>query len=174
MRGKPGGASRSSAFTYIYLQARALHEPIPMRAWWVSFVVFLGCGGSADDGTGDTQDSQLLAGDKLTASAVASHLRDAGFPAHAVAPMVCAAKYESSFFTGAQHKNRNGSTDYGLLQINDRLWAKPCGVAIPELLEPVKNIRCAKMVYDSGGLHSWYGYLNHQHECDAFVVPAAP
>lgn len=35
---------------------------------------------------------------------------------------VCAANYESSFNTQATNRNTDGSTDYGILQINSRWW----------------------------------------------------
>lgn len=35
---------------------------------------------------------------------------------------VCAAKFESNFNTQATNRNTDGSTDYGILQINSRWW----------------------------------------------------
>src|SRR5262249_48311147 len=101
-------------------------------------------------------------------------LRNAGFDEDSVPQMVCAAKWESSFFTKALHKNRNGSVDYGLFQINDRLWAGKCGFTVPELYVPANNTQCAKMIFDHGGWRNWYGSRNHKRECDAFTLPPEP
>ncbi|NXC46204.1 LYSC protein, partial [Penelope pileata] len=35
---------------------------------------------------------------------------------------VCAARYESNYNTQATNHNSDGSTDYGILQINSRWW----------------------------------------------------
>ncbi len=133
------------------------------------------CGGedpSADDGAGTTEDvAPLLAGTQLTPSHIAQLLRDAGFHESVVPKMVCTAKYESSYFTRATNTNRNGSVDYGLFQINDRIWLHACGVTRSELFDPATNAACAKKVYDSGGLNSWYGYQKHHGTCNAFHVP---
>ena len=49
---------------------------------------------------------------------VANYLRKSGFPEYSIATMVCISKYESSFNCDATNKNTDGSTDYGLMQIN--------------------------------------------------------
>jgi lysozyme C len=135
-------------------------------------VISVGCGGTpsetvADDG----QDvAPLLAGRVVPEAEVARDLRAAGFTENEVPQMVCAAKYESSFYTEASHKNHNGSTDYGLFQINDDLWAGTCGLSVTALYDPAKNAKCARKVYDSGGIRSWYGYQRHHTECDSYTV----
>ena len=50
---------------------------------------------ASNDGESDTQ--ALLAGTRLSPADVADLLRSAGFPEDVVGPMVCTAKYESSF-----------------------------------------------------------------------------
>lgn len=134
------------------------------------------CSAAPDDtGTGDAEtgdDEEILAGRRLPPAEVASLLRSAGVPERDVARLVCTAKYESSFYAGAQNKNRNGSIDYGLLQVNDRFWLKPCGVTGRDLLDPATNVRCAKKIYDAQGLGAWYGYKAHRGECDRYVIPA--
>ena len=138
-------------------------------AWMLLLVA--GCSASPDEPTGDGSDvAPRLAGRRLSESEVSTALRSAGFSASTIPAMVCAAKYESSFYTEALHKNHNGSIDYGLFQINDVLWAGKCGLTVSGLYDPAKNAHCAKKVYDSGGLHSWYGYTKHQRECDAYSV----
>jgi lysozyme C len=135
-------------------------------------LLLIGC--AADAGSGEdveSSDEALLAGRKLSPSEVASLLRGAGFRESVIPEMVCTAKYESSYYAGAQNRNTNGSTDYGLFQINDRYWLRPCGVTRQQLLDPATNARCAKRVFDEQGLDAWYGYKAHRSECDRFVVP---
>uniref|UniRef100_A0A3Q2ZXQ3 lysozyme n=1 Tax=Kryptolebias marmoratus TaxID=37003 RepID=A0A3Q2ZXQ3_KRYMA len=50
---------------------------------------------------------------------------------------VCLTQWESQFDTQKTHKNKNGSTDYGIFQINSRWWcddgetesANTCGIS---------------------------------------------
>jgi hypothetical protein len=91
-----------------------------------------------------------------------------------VPKLVCVAKYESGFFEGATHLNTNGSTDYGLFQINDRYWLKPCGATGKQLLDGATNARCAKVVFDKQGLNAWATYKKRQAECDAYQLPPGP
>jgi hypothetical protein len=134
-------------------------------------IVLLGCGSSNTESVGEDQDvAPLLAGRKVPESEIAADLRAAGFAEDEIPQMVCAAKYESSFYSEALHHNHNGSTDYGLFQINDDLWAHACGLTVQGLYDPAKNARCARKVYDSGGVRSWYAYRKHRAECDSYVV----
>jgi lysozyme C len=126
-----------------------------------------------DDGEATaTGNDALLAGRRLPPAEIADLLRDAGVPESAVGRLVCTAKYESSFYAGAQNRNTNGTTDWGLFQINDRYWLKPCGVTRQQLLDPATNVRCAAKVYDQQGIGAWYGYKAHRSECDRYKVPA--
>lgn len=58
----------------------------------------------------------------LTKCQVVDMLRSGGIPSQYIAPMTCTAFYESSWNPTAQHKNTDGSTDYGLFQINNVYW----------------------------------------------------
>lgn len=57
-------------------------------------------------------------GGVLDDAAVAAHVRAAGFPESEVAIAVAVANAESSLKPTATNRNTNGSTDYGLFQIN--------------------------------------------------------
>jgi lysozyme C len=132
----------------------------------------VGCGGTGSETVAnDGEDvAPLLAGRLVPEAEVARDLRAVGFTEAEIPPMVCAAKYESSFYAQAAHKNHNGSTDYGLFQINDELWASKCGLSVAGLYDPAKNTTCARKVYNSGGIRSWYGYQKHHTECDNYTV----
>ena len=129
------------------------------------------CSASPEDGeNAESGNDALLAGTRLTPAQIATMLRDEGFDEADIGKLVCTAKYESSYYTGAQNHNTNGSTDYGLFQINDRYWLRPCGVTRQQLLDAKTNVKCAKMVFDQQGIGAWYGYKAHRTECNGFTV----
>lgn len=132
-----------------------------------------GCSGTpAEDGAESSNDvAPLLRGRLVPVREIVRDLRAAGFAEEEIPQMVCAAKYESSFYAEAENRNRNGSTDYGLFQINDELWAGACGLSTAALYDPAKNARCARKVFKSGGIRSWYGYRRHESECARYVLP---
>jgi hypothetical protein len=87
--------------------------------------------------------------------------------------MVCTAKYESSFYERASSRNRNGSIDRGLLQINSiHLGSAGCPsrANAGKLYTASVNARCALRIYRSQA-GAWYGYKAHQRECDNYRIP---
>lgn len=109
---------------------------------------------------------------------VASYLSAAGFPQSTLSTMVCISKYESSFNCDATNKNTDGSTDYGLMQINSYWWCSGdpmskyngCSAACTSLFDCQKNANCAYTVWRQQGYNAWYGYKNHQNECDNYKL----
>ncbi|XP_058456246.1 lysozyme-like [Malaya genurostris] len=82
---------------------------------------------------------------------------------------VCLAKAESSLSTTATHKNSNGSTDYGLFQINNNYWCSTpgfksagndCNIPCSDLLtdDITKAVKCANLIYSRQGYSAWYGW----------------
>jgi lysozyme C len=135
----------------------------------------VGCGAAAEpeEDLGESE-GHLLAGPRLTPSQVAGYLRQAGFPEAVVGKMVCTAKWESSFYTRASNTNRNGSTDYGLFQINSiHLRDTGCPRSAAALYDPLTNTKCAYAVYKMQGINAWYGYQKHRTECNAARAPAS-
>ncbi|XP_037835347.1 lysozyme C-like isoform X2 [Kryptolebias marmoratus] len=69
---------------------------------------------------------------------------------------VCLTQWESQFDTQKTHKNKNGSTDYGIFQINSRWWcddgetesANTCGISCNVLTTDNVQaaIACAKRI----------------------------
>ncbi|WP_146647557.1 transglycosylase SLT domain-containing protein [Labilithrix luteola] len=134
---------------------------------------FAGCAADTEGDEGDTATSEdkLLAGRKVPESEVAELLRDAGFPEDVVPTMVCTAKWESSFFERAYNKNKNGSKDYGLFQINSvHLGDENCPTTIEGLYTASKNAQCAFNVYSNEGLTAWVGYKKHKTECNNYKL----
>jgi hypothetical protein len=131
-------------------------------------------GDSDVSGSGESED-HLLAGRHLSTTEVAQVLRDAGFPENVVGPMICTAKYESSFYERASHRNANGSTDYGLFQINSIHLrdGAGCPTSGTGLFDADANTKCALHVYKSQGINAWYGYQKHRTECNATKSPAS-
>jgi hypothetical protein len=148
-----------------------------VRVLLVALTVLAGCSSApqGDDGAsvGESQD-HLLAGRRLAESEIARLIREAGFPESAVGQMVCTAKYESSFYERASHKNGNGTTDYGLFQINSiHLRDAGCPTSVSGLYDAASNARCAYHVYRAQGIRAWYGYQKHKSECDRYRAPGS-
>lgn len=109
---------------------------------------------------------------------VASYLRKSGFPEYSIGTMVCTSKYESSYNCDATNKNTDGSTDYGLMQINSYYWCSgdplskynECKVACSSLFNCQYNTNCAYIVWKQQGYTAWYGYQKHKAECDSYKV----
>lgn len=125
------------------------------------------------DTTGESQD-HLLAGRRVSETELARLVRAAGFPEDLVGTMVCTAKYESSFYERATHRNSNGTTDRGLFQINSvNLGSQGCPASAAAVFDAATNARCAYGIYRSQGLGAWYGYKRHRAECDSYTVSGA-
>ncbi|KAJ8249488.1 hypothetical protein GJAV_G00235990 [Gymnothorax javanicus] len=102
---------------------------------------------------------------------LAKTLKDAGMDGYqgvSLGDWVCLAQSESSYNTGATHSNTDGSTDYGIFQINSRWWcddggrtANGCNIKCSSLLtdDISDSITCAKrVVRDPNGIRAWYGW----------------
>jgi lysozyme C len=126
-----------------------------------------------DDGLGESQD-RLLAGRRLSEREAATLIRNAGFPESVVGKMLCTIKYESNFYERASNKNRNGSVDYGLFQVNSIHYGDAgCPSNSTGLYDAAKNTKCALSIYKSQGINAWYGYQKHRSECDRYRAPAS-
>ena len=109
---------------------------------------------------------------------IASYLKNAGFPQSSVPTMVCISKYESSFNCDATNRNTDGSTDYGLMQINSYYWCSgdplskynECKVSCSSLFDCQSNANCAYTVWKQQGYNAWYGYKSHKTECDNYKL----
>ncbi|XP_029300978.1 lysozyme C-like [Cottoperca gobio] len=86
---------------------------------------------------------------------------------------VCLSKWESDYSTAATNHNTDGSTDYGIFQINSRWWcddgrtphtANACNIRCSELLtnDVSVAINCAKrVVRDPNGIGAWVAWRRH-------------
>ena len=123
--------------------------------------------------------TQTYEGGRQSECDVARYLRNAGFPSSTIGTMVCISKYESSWNCGATNKNTDGSTDYGLFEINSYYWCSgdptskynECGTSCSSLMDCQKNTNCAYRVYKEQGFNAWYGYKYHKSECDSYPAP---
>ncbi|XP_045685350.1 lysozyme C, milk isozyme-like [Phyllostomus hastatus] len=95
-----------------------------------------------------------------------------GFHGYSLANWVCMAEHESNFNTGAFNgKNANGSSDYGLFQLNNKWWCKDkipsanaCNKMCSKFLDNdiSDDIACAKrVVRDHKGMSAWVAWVNH-------------
>ncbi|XP_062409477.1 lysozyme C-like [Sardina pilchardus] len=95
-----------------------------------------------------------------------------GYWGVSLANWMCLAYWESGYNTGATHHDTDGSTDYGIFQINSRWWCSDgrsissdaCGISCSELMSPNLSaaITCAKrVVRDPNGVSAWVGWRLH-------------
>ncbi|XP_003793632.1 alpha-lactalbumin [Otolemur garnettii] len=81
---------------------------------------------------------------------------------------MCTLFHTSAFNTGAIVQN-DGSTEYGLFQISDKLWCKSkqtphsrniCGISCDKLLDNdlTDDIKCAKKILDIKGIDYWLAH----------------
>jgi hypothetical protein len=148
-----------------------------LAAAMLSLTTIAGCaaesGDDPDEATGESQD-HLLAGRRLSEREAAGLIRQAGFPEAVVGKMLCTIKYESNFYERASNKNRNGSVDYGLFQVNSIHLRDGgnCPSSASGLYTAATNAKCAYSIYRSQGINAWYGYQKHRSECDRYAAPA--
>lgn len=135
---------------------------------------------NCDYNYGQTQakGSPVLSANYKSECQVANYLANAGFPQSSLGTMVCISKYESSLNCDASHKNTDGSTDYGLLQINSYYWCSGdpmskyngCSASCTSLYDCQANAKCAYTVWKQQGYNAWYGYKSHKTECDSYKL----
>lgn len=139
----------------------------------------LACGpeSATDEGVTDegADEGALRAGNQLSEAEVASLVARAGFAESEIPRMVCTAKYESGFYERASHRNRNGTVDRGLFQVNSvHLQGTPgCPRSADALFDAATNARCAFSIYSLQGIGAWYGYRAHRSECDRYSLDGA-
>ncbi|XP_058863044.1 lysozyme C-like [Acipenser ruthenus] len=106
-----------------------------------------------------------------------------GYRGHSLGNWVCLAYYESGYNTAAVNRNTDGSTDYGIFQINSRWWcsngvtssSNACHISCSKLLtsDISDDIECAKrVVRDPNGIGAWVAWRNHckGRNMDSWVV----
>jgi len=149
-----------------------------LKACFVGVLVSVGllAGCAAESGTEDAEATDgtseaIRAGRLIPEREVAQLLRDAGFEESEVPRMVCTAKHESSFYERASNRNRNGSIDRGLFQINSiHLGLSGCPRTAEALFNAATNAKCAHKIWELQGNRAWYSYRSHKTECDSYVV----
>jgi len=120
----------------------------------------------------------MLRTNKLNECQVSNYLQNSGFPGYTIPTMVCISKYESSFNCDATNKNTDGSSDYGLMQINSYYWCSgdsmskynECKISCSSLFNCQYNTNCAYIVWKQQGYTAWYGYQKHKSECDSYKI----
>ncbi|XP_062289967.1 lysozyme C-like [Scomber scombrus] len=96
-----------------------------------------------------------------------------GYRGISLANWVCLTQGESRYNTQATNNNRDGSTDYGIFQINSRYWCdngrssnpvNGCSIKCSDLLtnNVAVAINCAKrVVRDPNGIEAWVAWRDH-------------
>ncbi|XP_067135997.1 lysozyme c-1-like [Centruroides vittatus] len=99
---------------------------------------------------------------------MASILARNGIPRNQIPNWICLIRHESNFNSRATNRNRNGSKDYGIFQINDLYWCAPpgrnneCKIRCSKFLDNNirDDIKCAKLIYKRHKFNAWYGWKN--------------
>ncbi|XP_076140505.1 lysozyme C II-like [Alosa pseudoharengus] len=103
---------------------------------------------------------------------LARKLKSAGMGG-SLSDWVCLAKWESDYNTQAINRhNTDGSTDYGIFQINNNYWCKDpnfkskangCGISCSALLSDniQPSINCAKRIASEQGMSAWVAWVKH-------------
>ncbi|KAF7476851.1 Hypothetical predicted protein [Marmota monax] len=89
-----------------------------------------------------------------------------GYEGYSLNDWICLAFVESKFNVSKINENADGSTDYGIFQINSHYWCNNyqshsenyCDVDCEDLLEPdlISSINCAKKIISGQrGMRNW-------------------
>lgn len=95
---------------------------------------------------------------------------EAGFPANVAPTMAAIALAESSGNASATHRNSNGSTDFGLWQINSVHGSLLAG---KNWADPLTNAKMAFSVYQSQGERAWSTFSSGAYKRYLNGAPAA-
>ncbi|XP_053426477.1 lysozyme-like protein 6 [Nycticebus coucang] len=95
-----------------------------------------------------------------------------GFEGYSLSDWLCLAYIESNFNISKVYENADGSSDYGLFQINSHYWCNDykshsenlCHMDCQDLLSPdlLSAIHCVKMIVSkAGGMDNWIEWRLH-------------
>uniref|UniRef100_A0A182PRC9 Lysozyme n=1 Tax=Anopheles epiroticus TaxID=199890 RepID=A0A182PRC9_9DIPT len=121
--------------------------------------------------------SVVIEAKKFGKCELAKALANNGIAKASLPDWICLVQNESAFSTSATNKNKNGSTDYGIFQINNKYWcdsgygSNDCKIACSSLLNDdiTDDIKCAKLIHKRHGFNAWYGWKNH---CNGKTLPS--
>lgn len=119
---------------------------------------------------------------------LAKKLKASGIAVNKLPDWMCLVKYESNYNSSLRGpKNKNGSYDWGIFQVNDKYWCKngskpgnDCNIKCSSktfkniliITEEIffviglinddisDDITCAKKIYARHGFNAWYGWKN--------------
>ncbi|XP_034482089.1 lysozyme A/C-like [Drosophila innubila] len=98
---------------------------------------------------------------------LAREMAKLGVPRDQLSKWTCIAEHESSYRTGITgKKNKNGTNDYGIFQINNKFWCESdgvrshnmCKISCNDLLtdDITNSVRCARKIQGTKqGWNSW-------------------
>ena len=105
----------------------------------------------------------------LTPAQIAGYAKAAGFPADQIATATAVALAESAGRTDARNKNTNGTTDYGLWQINS---VHSSVLASGSADDPAANAKMAFQVWQAAG-GKWQPWSTYNSQRFRQFMPAA-
>ncbi|KAG5676352.1 hypothetical protein PVAND_006194 [Polypedilum vanderplanki] len=95
---------------------------------------------------------------------------DGTFARNKLPDWMCLVKHESSYNSRTKGpKNKNGSYDWGIFQINDKYWCRDgsaggdCNIDCNRFINDdiTDDITCAKKIFNRHGFEAWYGWKNN-------------
>jgi hypothetical protein len=146
------------------------------------FGLLVGCAAATPEDFGSSDDHlNAQSGRTISANSVAALIRQVGFPENVVSKMVCTAYYESRFDPRNINHDSNGTTDYGLFQVNSiHLQDQGCPHTVEGMYDPTANAKCALLIFNAdkkrghdGITAPWAAYRGHP-ECASPAKPGAP
>ena len=105
----------------------------------------------------------------LTAAQIAGYAKAAGFPDDQIATATAVALAESGGNPTATNRNRNGSTDYGIWQINS---VHGSVLSSGNASDPAANARMAYTIYKQAG-NSWTPWSTYTSQRFRTFLPTA-
>ncbi|XP_052899309.1 lysozyme c-1-like [Anopheles moucheti] len=108
----------------------------------------------------------LIEAKTFTRCELARTLANNGIAKTSLPDWICLVENENAFSTAAKRKNKDGSTDYGIFRINNKLWcnsiygSNDCNVSCGSLINDdiTDDIMCAKLIIKRHGFNAWDGW----------------
>ncbi|KAJ8724418.1 hypothetical protein PYW08_015892 [Mythimna loreyi] len=116
-------------------------------------------------------------GKTMTECELVWELRKNGFPENQLKDWICLINASGFRRTDVKNTAADGSSNYGIFQINDQYWCndgdepgKGCNVRCKDLLldDITPQLQCTKTIYAAHGFEAWYGWVE---KCKGKTLP---
>ncbi|KAJ8719035.1 hypothetical protein PYW07_016591 [Mythimna separata] len=116
-------------------------------------------------------------GKTLTECELVMEFRKHGFPEDQLKDWICLVNASGFRRTDVVNVGADGSSNYGLFQINDQYWCsdgdepgKGCNVRCKDLAldDVAPQMKCSKIIYGAHGFEAWFGWVD---KCKGKTLP---